>query len=153
MRQVAKKKTSVERFSKFYDAKGEQGAALVKAYGVSRMAGDPGVILAWSLKTACVFRNFTDELRTAPLPKSLREPQLHDAYCNALQSQSAAPEKMAKQAIEYCLDGPCAPPDSSIPAFSHFISPEPPWTTPRCGPVILGRRSQRCPCSTATRSP
>lgn len=103
--QVRRKEDSVARFKEYYERKSELGRQLHADYGAIGEAAHPRWSLEHALRTAWVSVDMADQLRMAPIPKSaLQEPEVRDAYCDALASQAEAPLQHARQAARYCVD-------------------------------------------------
>ena len=101
--QLEKKNDSTARFVAFYEAKNERGAALIEAYADVKKSGSAAWVLEAALRTSWLSLHFSDELRSAPLPASLRTAEMRDAYCSALQDQAAGPDEIARAAASYCV--------------------------------------------------
>lgn len=95
---------SMARFKSFYETKNELGSALIKAYAEVKHARSPSWTAEAALRTSWLSVHFSDELRSAPVSKSLRTPEMRDAYCEALDDQARGPERLARDAAMYCVE-------------------------------------------------
>lgn len=102
--QVARKEASIKRFKEFFESKTELGRQLNDGYIAIKEARSEGWTLKVALRTAWVALDMADQMRTAPVPKSLAKPESRDAYCDALASQATAPLRQAREAAQYCVD-------------------------------------------------
>jgi hypothetical protein len=102
--QVRKRDASVKKFKAFFDTASEGGNELRKAHVEIKSFADAQLVLDASLRTALAAQHFADQLRTAPLPKSMSTDEMKDAYCGALEDQTEPVEQMAQMAALYCLE-------------------------------------------------
>lgn len=102
--QVARKKSSIKRFTEFFTNKAELSGQLNDHYVAIKEAYGADWTLKVALRTAWVALDMADQLRTAPVPKHLAKPEMRDAYCEALESHSAAPLRQAREAAQHCVD-------------------------------------------------
>lgn len=100
--QVARRNDSTKRFKEYIERKTELGRRLVDGYGAVGPANDWTTKAA--LRTAWVSQDMADQVRTATIPKSIAKAEARDAYCEALESFSAAPQQQARDAAQYCVD-------------------------------------------------
>lgn len=114
--QKAKVDDSMKRFKAFYEGKNELGASLIQTYAEVKASRSTTWVAQAALRTSWVGLHFADELRAAPLPPSLRTEEMRDAYCTALEDQALGPERIARDAARFCIDGSS---DGDVAADAH----------------------------------
>lgn len=101
--QDARRRRSTERFKEFLETKTELARSLRERYAQVRRDDTAHGFVATALRTAWVSQHLADELRASVIPKTLREPQLRDAYCEALAQQAEPLERQARDAVDLCV--------------------------------------------------
>lgn len=102
--QVTRKNDSAKRFKEFYERKIELGRRLVEVYASMKQDASDDWITKGALRAAWVSQDMADQLRMATIPKSIAKIEARDAYCEALESFSEAPQQQARDAAQHCVE-------------------------------------------------
>ncbi|MEM9462941.1 MAG: hypothetical protein AAGF11_52855 [Myxococcota bacterium] len=100
--QDARRRRSTERFKKFVAAKTELARSLQERYAQIRGDDPNRWHTATALRVAWISQHMADELKTS-IPKTLREPSLRDAYCEALAQHAEPLEREAQNSVDLCV--------------------------------------------------
>lgn len=103
-RQVARKNDSIKRFKEYFERKTELGRRLIESYAAIEHGKPDHWKAKAALRTAWVSQDMADQLRTTTIPKSIAKAEVRDAYCEALESVSEAPQQQAREAAQHCVD-------------------------------------------------
>ncbi|NVB41778.1 serine/threonine protein kinase [Pseudenhygromyxa sp. WMMC2535] len=93
---------SKDAFAAFFRQKLEKAQAITAAYEAVKTSGSPRWIALASARSALTYRGFSDALLGLPLSESQTTDKQRDAYCEALETQTAPMLERAEEALDYC---------------------------------------------------